>query len=220
MSTLALQNDCQVIASASGSPAHDVSDASSSDDLHLPNVVSHVMLWDVSSCTCRKVLRQSCHQITCLAFSRDDRFLVAMSERHRPPFTQLPVLPQLPLPPLASGDFRDCTLSVWSTDKFEIVCATTTSRPMHALAWDPHCCNEFATCGVDGAVAFWLLDETTPTSATDADNFDASQPNRVKLNVHETQLPAHVIQRKVKVLAWTCILKYYKPFSRYVYVLS
>ena len=104
MSTLALQNNCQVIASASGSPAHDVSDASSSDDLHLPNVVSHVMLWDVSSCTCRKVLRQSCHQITCLAFSRDDRFLVAMSERHRPPFTPLPILPSATL--TSSSRFR------------------------------------------------------------------------------------------------------------------
>lgn len=95
-----------------------------------------------------------------------------------------------------AGDYRDCILTVWSTDKFDVICTTTTSRPMHDLKWDPHCCNEFATCGVDGAVAFWLLDETASSANAGAQEHGSG----VKLNVHETQLPSHIIQRKVKVL--------------------
>ena len=107
-----------------------------------------------------------------------------------------------------AGDYRDCSLSVWTTDKFDLVSTTVTSRPMHDLAWDPHCCNEFATCGVDGAVAFWLLDQTTtqPSDATatktDSSVTPASTSSNdcLKLNVHETQLPDHIIQRKAKVI--------------------
>ena len=81
ISTLAIQNDCQVIASASGCAASDVTNQSAASSSHLSNVISQLIVWDVHTCTCKKLLRHRCHQITCLAFSRDDRFLVAISEQ-------------------------------------------------------------------------------------------------------------------------------------------
>ena len=73
VSTLTLQHDCLVLASASGC-------TSTSGGAVTAPVQSHVMLWSLQQMTCKKLLRHDCRQITCLAFSRDDRFLVALSE--------------------------------------------------------------------------------------------------------------------------------------------
>ena len=65
VSTLALQHDCQVLASASG--AHKLS-------------TSQVILWDLQTMSCKKVLKHHSHDIVCLAYSRDDRFLISVGE--------------------------------------------------------------------------------------------------------------------------------------------
>ena len=72
IASLALQHDSLVLASASGC-SH-----TSSGSITAP-VQSHVMLWDLPTMTCKKLLRHDCRQVTSLAFSRDDRFLVALS---------------------------------------------------------------------------------------------------------------------------------------------
>ncbi|KAJ8318923.1 hypothetical protein KUTeg_004014 [Tegillarca granosa] len=64
ISTLALQNDCQMLASASGSWG-----LSS----------SQICIWDLNDQICKKVLNHHEFDIVCLAFSRDDRFLVSVA---------------------------------------------------------------------------------------------------------------------------------------------
>ncbi|KAJ8037449.1 WD repeat-containing protein 90 [Holothuria leucospilota] len=121
ISFLTLQHDAQILASASGSRGL---------------TGSQICLWDVGSGICRKVLSYHEHQIVCLAFSRDDRFLISV------------------------GDYRECSVVVWDTQDYAILAASKTALPIHDLVWDPHSPNEFATVGERGTVLFWLLDET------------------------------------------------------------
>lgn len=67
ISTLALQHDCQVLASASGP---------------FGLSTSQICLWDLEKMTCKKVLHHHDHDIVLLAFSRDDRFLVSVGDYH------------------------------------------------------------------------------------------------------------------------------------------
>ncbi|XP_071815143.1 WD repeat-containing protein 90-like isoform X2 [Apostichopus japonicus] len=121
ISFLTLQHDGQLLASASGSRGL---------------TGSQICLWDVSSGISTKVLSYHEHQIVCLAYSRDDRFLISV------------------------GDYRDCSLVVWDTHDYTILTVSRAALPIHELAWDPHSPNEFATVGEGGTVLFWLLDET------------------------------------------------------------
>ncbi|XP_072042911.1 WD repeat-containing protein 90-like [Amphiura filiformis] len=142
ISTLALQHDAQVLASASGS--HGLTS-------------SQICLWDIQGGMCKKVLSYHEHDVVCLTYSRDDRFLVSV------------------------GDYRDCTLVVWSTDDYTILAASKTASPIHHVAWDPYTPNEFASVGERGTVLFWLLDETQA---------------RYSLNVHEASVPEELLQPK------------------------
>ena len=65
VSTLALQHDCLVLASASGS---------------FGLSASQICLWDLQTRTCKKVMTHHEHDIVALAFSRDDRFLVSIGK--------------------------------------------------------------------------------------------------------------------------------------------
>jgi WD40 repeat protein len=67
ISTLTFQHDCQVLASASGS--HGLT-------------TSQICLWDVQAALCTKVLSYHEHDIVCLAYSRDDRFLVSVGKKN------------------------------------------------------------------------------------------------------------------------------------------
>ncbi|KAL3876292.1 hypothetical protein ACJMK2_034157, partial [Sinanodonta woodiana] len=135
ISTIAIQNDCQVLASASGS---------------FGMTGSQICIWDIHQLVCRKVLNHHEYDVVCLTYSRDDRFLISV------------------------GDFRDPTIVVWSTHSYGLLTTSRAAHPIHELKWDPYTVNEFASVGRNGAVLFWLLDETS---------------NNISLNVHEAELP-------------------------------
>lgn len=140
ISTIALQNDCQVLASASGS---------------FGISPSQICIWDLQQHHCKKVMNHHEFDIQCLAYSRDDRFLISV------------------------GDYRDCSIVVWSTNNYEILTTSRAASPIHELKWDPYTVNEFASVGQNGTVLFWLLDETT---------------SDVCLNVHEADVPEELLQ--------------------------
>jgi len=121
ISTLALQHDGLVLASASG-PA----DAGA----------SQICLWNIQDGICKKVLSYHEYEVVCLAYSRDDRFLVSV------------------------GDYRECSVVVWCTRDLVVLAASYARQPVHDVMWDPYTANEFASVGQDGSVLFWLLDET------------------------------------------------------------
>ena len=72
------------------------------------------------------------------------------------------------------GDYHECSIVLWSTYTYTVLTSTKTSKPIHALKWDPYTVNEFASVGDCGTLSFWLLDETQA---------------EVTLSVHEAQLP-------------------------------
>ncbi|KAK2180206.1 hypothetical protein NP493_453g01010 [Ridgeia piscesae] len=141
VSTLALQHDSTMLASASGS--FGISS-------------SQICLWCLEDMYCAKVLVHHEFDVVCMAYSRDDRFLVSV------------------------GDYRDCTIAVWSTHTYDLLTTTKTSEPVHDLKWDPTTANEFASVGDNGTLLFWLLDET--------------QIN-VTLNVHQADVPDDLLQK-------------------------
>ncbi|CAH1794798.1 unnamed protein product [Owenia fusiformis] len=140
ISTITLQNDCQVLASASGAQG-----------LTTPQIC----LWDLHTLTCSTTLTHHEHDVICLAYSRDDRFLISI------------------------GDYRECSVVVWSTQNHQVLITSKTALPVHHVAWDPHTCNEFVTVGTNGTVLFWLVDETGDAPC---------------LNLHEAEVPEEILQ--------------------------
>jgi len=77
------------------------------------------------------------------------------------------------------GDYRECSVVLWSTYTYTVLTSTKTSQPIHELKWDPYTVNEFASVGDAGTLSFWLLDETQA---------------EVTLSVHEAQLPHDLLE--------------------------
>ncbi|KAK6171134.1 hypothetical protein SNE40_019389 [Patella caerulea] len=121
ISTLALQHGYQILASASGK---------------FDNIESQICIWDLQQGVCKKVLSHHEYDIVCMAFSRDDRFLVSI------------------------GDYRERSIVVWSTSNYTVLTTTITDDPIHDVQWDPYSVNEFSTVGDNSTLQFWLLDET------------------------------------------------------------
>ena len=48
------------------------------------------------------------------------------------------------------GDYRECLLVIWSTLNYTVLTSTTTTVPMHDVAWDPSTVNEFVSVGTAG----------------------------------------------------------------------
>ncbi|GFO23377.1 WD repeat-containing protein 90-like [Plakobranchus ocellatus] len=153
VSCLALQHDCQVLVSAS--PAHQ------------QDSPCHICVWDTHTQVCRRVLSRHQHSVQCMAFSRDDRFLVSV------------------------GDYRECVVVVWDTKSFEPVASSAAVvAPVHCLQWDPFTVNEFVTVGDSGTVLFWLLDDSGRGSDGDVKSRGgASSEGGCCLSVHEAELP-------------------------------
>jgi WD40 repeat protein len=82
------------------------------------------------------VLTYHAYEVVCLAYSRDDRFLISV------------------------GDYRECSVVIWGTKDYNVLTSSYTKSPIHNLSWDPYTMNEFVSVGQDGNVLFWLLDET------------------------------------------------------------
>ena len=82
---------------------------------------------------------------------------------------------------LTKGDYRDCTLVVWSTHNYSLLAASKSAQPIHDLSWDPYTTNEFSSVGETGTLLFWMLDETQ---------------GRFSLNVHEAGVPQDLMDSK------------------------
>ena len=95
------------------------------------------------------------YAITAMQFSRDDRFLISI------------------------GDYRECSIAIWSTLDYSLLATSFTRYPIHAVKWDPYTMNEFTTVGQNGSVLFWLLDETKTQAV---------------LNVRFFNLPAQLVR--------------------------
>lgn len=123
VSCLALQNDCQVLVSTSPAFQQDSP--------------CHICVWDTQTNVCRRVLSRHRYSVQCLAFSRDDRFLVS------------------------AGDYRECIIVVWETKNFQqVAISSALEAPVHCLMWDPFTVNGFVTAGDTGTLFFWLLEES------------------------------------------------------------
>ena len=100
----------------------------------------------------------------------------------------------------SQGDYRDCTLVVWSTDDYNILAASKTASPIHHLSWDPYTANEFASVGERGTVLFWLLDETQ---------------GKFSLNVHEASVPEELLVPKHNVSTSALLYRVCKTYIVY-----
>lgn len=101
------------------------------------------------------------HEIVCLAYARDDRFLVSV------------------------GDYRDCSVVVWCTRDMIILAASYARHPVHDVMWDPFTASEFTSVGQDGSVLFWLLDETGGKHVLNVRFYGCAvlAPNRVEASI-------------------------------------
>jgi WD40 repeat protein len=128
ITAMALQFDCVYMASASTFSPASVSDVPPS---------CQIVIWDAINLTRKKTLtHKSAFQITCLCYSKDDRFLVSVS------------------------DYKICSLIVWSTYDYTISASIDRiSNAIHDICWDPSICNAFVTCGERRALNFWTLEE-------------------------------------------------------------
>ncbi|XP_048465623.1 WD repeat-containing protein 90 [Rhincodon typus] len=111
-----------------------------------------IFIWNVAGGCCKTVLCQHTTEVQAMAYSRDDRLF------------------------MSAGDYRDLTIALWDTRKYELLSTTRISNPLHDLAFDPTAVNEFACVGV-GGVHFWLVEQTG---------------NEVQLKVHRVSIPDEV----------------------------
>ena len=105
------------------------------------------------------------------------------------------------------GDYRECSIVLWSTNTYTVLTSTKTMRPIHDLVWDPYTVNEFASVGEAGTLSFWLLDETQA---------------QVTLSVHEAQLPDDLLgMHHMVCILYThmvCILYVHMVCIRYIHM--
>ena len=129
ISTLCVSHDGCTIASACG-------------PTHATGQQAQVCLWDVATGTLKgSSLAYHLNDVTCMAFSRDDRHLVTV------------------------GNYVDPSIAVWECSTGALLAATQSDQPLHAVAWDPNNYGEFAACGQDGTLLFFLLDDSQDVGA-------------------------------------------------------
>uniref|UniRef100_A0A673BY86 WD repeat domain 90 n=1 Tax=Sphaeramia orbicularis TaxID=375764 RepID=A0A673BY86_9TELE len=117
VSCLAVTNDAQTVASAAGD---------NSSDRCL------ICIWDVQSGACRSTISHHRGAVQCLAFSRDDRYLLSV------------------------GDFSEPEVALWSTKSFQLLSSVRVSGPIHDAAFSPSTASQLACVGTMG-VYFCLL---------------------------------------------------------------
>ncbi|XP_069875939.1 WD repeat-containing protein 90-like isoform X1 [Dipodomys merriami] len=90
-----------------------------------------IRIWDIPRGLCQRCLSHHDSAVQALAFSPDDKLLVTL------------------------GDYSDRTLTLWSTDTYELLSSTRLPEPVHDVAFSPWDAGEL-TCVGAGAVT-WLL---------------------------------------------------------------
>lgn len=88
-----------------------------------------------------QILEKHHSSIVSLQYSRDDRFLVSVS------------------------DYRDCSFIVWCAKDYYILCERKTIYPVHTIRWNPFTVNELCSVGRTEGVMFWALVENKPNYA-------------------------------------------------------
>ena len=118
------------------------------------------------------------HAVTCMDYSRDDRFLLSLGElivsvtcsvrqyayyqasffahTHTHAYSLIHFFTQTHSP---TGTFQENALAIWSSVDYSLLTATNLSLAAHELRWDPSTAYEFTTVGAGGSVIFWLLEE-------------------------------------------------------------
>ncbi|XP_044771184.1 WD repeat-containing protein 90 [Neomonachus schauinslandi] len=94
----------------------------------------HIRIWNVPGGSCRHLISYHTTAVQALAFSPDDKLLVTL------------------------GDYRDCTLALWSMATHELLSSTRLPAPVHGVAFNPRDAGELACVG-QGAVTLWLLQQ-------------------------------------------------------------
>uniref|UniRef100_A0A673BY72 WD repeat domain 90 n=1 Tax=Sphaeramia orbicularis TaxID=375764 RepID=A0A673BY72_9TELE len=120
VSCLAVTNDAQTPRSASCSAGDNSSDR------------CLICIWDVQSGACRSTISHHRGAVQCLAFSRDDRYLLSV------------------------GDFSEPEVALWSTKSFQLLSSVRVSGPIHDAAFSPSTASQLACVGTMG-VYFCLL---------------------------------------------------------------
>ncbi|XP_029954629.1 WD repeat-containing protein 90 [Salarias fasciatus] len=117
ISCLAVTNDAQSLASAAGGSNGNK---------------SLICIWDVQNGTSRKTISYHRGAVQCLAFSRDDRFLLSV------------------------GDFVEPEVVLWSSQTFQLLSSVGASGPIHDAAFSPSAAGQLACVG-SGGVYFCFI---------------------------------------------------------------
>ncbi|XP_022046552.2 WD repeat-containing protein 90 isoform X1 [Acanthochromis polyacanthus] len=88
---------------------------------------SLICIWDIRKGICRSTISYHRGAVQCLAFSRDDRFLLSV------------------------GDFSDPEVALWSTKNFKLLSSVNVSGPIHDAAFSPSTHSQMACVGSQGA---------------------------------------------------------------------
>ncbi|CAN9508568.1 unnamed protein product [Ophioblennius macclurei] len=111
ISCLAVTNDAQTLASAAGGSNGNK---------------SVICIWDIQNGTSGKTISYHRGAVQCLAFSRDDRFLVSI------------------------GDFVEPEVALWSCQTFQLLSNIVASGPIHDAAFSPSAAGHMACVGSQG----------------------------------------------------------------------
>lgn len=122
VSTLAIRKDKKMLASASRG---------------FPGQKSEILLWDLMNMNCLGSLNFHKNNITSLAFSADNRYLVSV------------------------GDFHEPHIALWNTNTQFLESSSLAEYPVHEVCWDPQQSSSFTTVGENGTILFWMVDEKT-----------------------------------------------------------
>ena len=77
-----------------------------------------------------QVISEHHSDVISLQYSRDDRYLVSLS------------------------DYREFLLVIWSVKDYSLVTALTLDQPMHSVQWNPYASNKLVTIGRNQSVFF------------------------------------------------------------------
>ena len=124
ISTLAIQPSGQLLASAAGESEE---------------IPCQIIVWDLTTSTCHKVIPCANREIIAMKYSNDGRFLVSLS------------------------DFTDKCVYVWNSLSMNLLLSSKLDFVANSVAWDCDSPLEFCIVGSDCSVSFWILEESADT---------------------------------------------------------
>jgi hypothetical protein len=103
----------------------------------IKSVQSQITIWNCENFEIFiNLFHKNSSNITCMNYSRDDRFLISI------------------------GDYKTPSLIIWNTYDYScLVSMDNLNHVIHDIAWNPCKCNEFVMCGQNKMLIVWSLDE-------------------------------------------------------------